>query len=502
VRRSLDARPRRSSPAVVLQVEADVSGRIRSSLNRLRNVELRIPKVENADDVPRFVAPKHRPVVVGAGPAGLMAAYHLALAGLKPILIERGGKAEDRKLAVDAFWKLGKLNPESNALFGEGGAGLFSDGKLTARSKDRPRVRRFCETLVACGASSDILIDSEPHVGSDKLLEIVPRLRMLIEKHGGELRYDTRLEDISFDDGRLVSVVAGGASIETRHLVLCVGHSARDVYHLLADRGVALEAKPFAIGVRLELPQSQIDKAQYGRFFGHSGLKPASFKLTRKPEGDALACYSFCMCPGGLVIPCANENGMLTTNGMSYSARDGFWGNAAFIVPVDPKTFGDAAHSGDHPALAGVRFQETIEKAAYSAAGGDFNVPAARLTDFLADRISVDLPDTRSCSKSVPASFAEILPASILSTLKVAVPRMLRQLNGCKLDDALLYAAETRSSSPIRILRDDECRSLSHPDLYPAGEGSGYAGGIVSSAIDGLKAAEMLVQALASDASR
>jgi uncharacterized protein len=495
VRRSLDARPRRSAPAVVLQVEVDISSR-RLDMKRLRNVEKRVANPAPIVARPRFISPANRPVVVGAGPAGLMAAYHLALSGLKPILVERGGKAAERKEHVDAFWKRGELNPESNTLFGEGGAGLFSDGKLTARSKDRPRVRLFCETLVACGASPDILIDAEPHVGSDKLLEIVPRLRMLIEEHGGEFRYNTKLEQIAFDGNRLDSIVAGGQRIETRHLVLAVGHSARDVYHLLADAGVGLESKPFAIGVRLELPQAQINQAQYGRFAGHLQMRAANFKLTRKPEGDAAACYSFCMCPGGLVIACAHEAGMMTTNGMSYSARSGVWGNAAFIVPVPIETFEGSVAEAGHAALAGIRFQEAIERAAYEEGGGAFGVPAARLTDFLNDRVSADLPDGRSCPTSCPADFNKILPAFIVDTLKSAIPRMLRQLNGCNLDDVLLYAAETRSSSPVRMLRDEQCRSVSHPDLYPAGEGSGYAGGIVSSAVDGLKAAEMLVQGL------
>ncbi|MBT3192496.1 MAG: NAD(P)-binding protein [Verrucomicrobia bacterium] len=498
VRRSLDARPRRSAPAVVLQVEVQSRGRL--NLKRLRNVERLVLAPTVVPAYPRIGKTEYRPVVVGAGPAGLMAAYHLALAGAKPLLIERGGRAEERQQDVAAFWRTGTFNPESNVLFGEGGAGLFSDGKLTARSKDRPRVRRFCETLVACGASADILIDSEPHVGSDKLLQIVPRLRALIEEHGGEVCYHTKLEDITFRGTHLDSIVAGGKRIETRHLLLAVGHSARDVYHLLAKRGVALESKPFAVGVRLELPQEQINFAQYGRFAGNPHLRAASFKLTRRPEGDAAACYSFCMCPGGMVICCASEDGMMTTNGMSLSARSQFCGNAAFIVPVQPETMQGAARAGEHEALAGIRFQETIERAAYEAGGGLFAVPAVRLMDFLADRVSDDLPEPRSCSKAVPADFSEVLPPFVVSTLKSAIPRMLRELNGCKLEDVVLYAAETRSSSPVRILRDEQCCSASHRGLYPAGEGSGYAGGIVSSAVDGLRAAEMLVQRLALDA--
>lgn len=498
-KRSLDSRPRRPAPAFVLQVEAEVTDQLRLAVKRLTNVEEVAPTKLVDYELPKFVKPEFRPVVVGAGPAGLMAAYHLAVVGLKPILIERGGKAEDRKPVVDEFWRSGKFDPENNALFGEGGAGLFSDGKLTARSKDKPRIRLFFETLVKCGASKDILIDSEPHLGSDKLLEITPNLRSLIIENGGEIKYNSRLEHILFDNNRLDSIVAGGQKIKTRHLILATGHSARDVYQLLAEAGVSLEAKPFAVGLRLELPQEQIDAAQYGQFAGHSQLKAATFKLTRRPERDVRACYSFCMCPGGMVIACASQNGMLTTNGMSYAARSGFYGNAGFIVPIEPEDYKNEENSLKYDALAGISFQEKIEKAAFIEGGSNFAVPATRLADFLADKISTELPKNRSCKLSKPADFNKILPEFIINTLKSAIPRMLKELNGVNPQDAILYAAETRSSSPIRVLRNEMCQSVSHPDIFPAGEGAGYAGGIVTSAIDGLKTAEMLVQSLSED---
>jgi uncharacterized FAD-dependent dehydrogenase len=492
-RRSLDARPRRPTPVFILHLEAILPDNLKK--NVMRNHDAEIVSSESAanNSLPEFQVPENRPVVVGAGPAGLMAAYHLAMMGLKPLIIERGTRAEDRQQIVDEFWRNGKFNPENNVLFGEGGAGLFSDGKLTARSKDRPRIRLFFETLLACGAPKDIMIDSEPHIGSDKLFEIVPELRRQIEAKGGEFRFNLRLEHILCDGNQLNSVVASGEKFKTAHLILATGHSARDVYQLLAEANVALESKPFAVGIRLELPQQQIDRAQYGEFAGHPKLGAASFKLTRKPEAQARACYSFCMCPGGLVISCASENSMLTTNGMSYAARSGPWGNAAFIVPVMPEDY-----LGENPddALAGISFQKKIEAAAFNAGGGNFAVPAARLEDFLADRVSADLPTNRSCKLARPANFAEILPDFVLTTLKSAIPAMLNELNGVNQKDAIVYAAETRSSSPIRIVRDETGQSSSHRGIFPAGEGAGYAGGIVSSAVDGLKAAEQLIESL------
>jgi uncharacterized FAD-dependent dehydrogenase len=494
-RRSLDARPRRPAPVFVLQLEMVVSDKIAKSVQRLKDVEIPRPDSLASDHLPEFKQPEFRPVVVGAGPAGLMAAYHLAVFGLKPIIIERGCRAEDRKPLVDEFWRTGKFDKESNALFGEGGAGLFSDGKLTARSKDKPRMRTFFETLVTCGAPEDILIDSEPHLGSDKLLEIIPKMRELIEDKGGEFRFNTRLEHIFFTEGKLDFIVADGQKIRTRHLILATGHSARDIYQLLAEAEVKLEAKAFAVGVRLEVPQKQIDASQYGEFAGHPLLKAASFKLTRKPENGTRACYSFCMCPGGLVIACASEPGMLTTNGMSYAARSGHYGNAAFIVPVQPEDYNDNNYKFE--AMAGISFQQAIEKAAFNEGGQDFKVPATRLNDFLADKISENLPSNRSCHSAKPADFRKILPDFVIETLKSAIPRMLKELDCVNPDDAILYAAETRSSSPIRVVRGEDCQSISHTGIFPAGEGAGYAGGIVSSAIDGLKTAEMLIKSLA-----
>lgn len=485
IRRSLDARKKEVEPRYILSVEIDYRG---------KPPRLQPNQVEKAPTPePKLVFPgagniEHPPVVIGAGPAGLMSALTLAEAGHKPLLIERGAETDDRSEQVKAFWKNGELDTESNVLYGEGGAGLFSDGKLTARSKDRASIRRFFKTLVACGASTDILIDAMPHIGSDDLTQIIPAIRNRIWELGGACAFNSRLEKIEVEDGVLRGVVVSGKAIRTDACFLATGHSARDVYSMLAQHNVALEAKPLAVGVRLEIPQHRIGAAQYGRWAKLPSLGSASFRLTRKEEGSARRCYSFCMCPGGLVISCASSEGLLTTNGMSLSARDKPFGNAAFLVPADLSDFAGVGSD----ALAGIEFQKKMERAAFEAGGSDYGVPAARLVDFLAGTAG-ELPTERSCTRAVPAVLQDMLPGFVSDTLQSAIPNMLRELNGAKLEEATLYAAETRSSAPVRILRGPTGESNSVKGLYPCGEGSGYAGGIVSSALDGMKAAEQFI---------
>ncbi len=494
-KRSLDARPRRVEPAFILQLEIHLKSHVEVNWAHNRDLdEIDPPKEVEEVTFPKFKEDRKRPIVIGAGPAGLMAAFHLSVMGFNPIVLERGSQAEERQDQVTAFWRGGAFNPESNTLFGEGGAGLFSDGKLTARSKDKPRIRLFLQTLVRCGAPKEILMDSEPHVGSDNLLRIVPNLRRMIEENGGEIKFNSPVTDISIDDGKVSGVSCGFSYYPTDDIILATGHSARDVYRMLSSKGVALESKPSAIGIRLEVPQHQIDSSQYGKFAGHKAMGAANFKLTRKGDDRTRACYSFCMCPGGLTISCASEKDGLTTNGMSYSSRSGFYGNAAFIVPVGPEDYGMYEGPDKAPELAGLNFQAHIEQAAYKAGGNGFSLPALRLQDFLADRVSEDLPEGRSCKRSRPADFRSILPEFIIKTLKKTIPPMLRQLKSVDQAEAIMYAAETRSSSTVRILRDDTGQSPNVLGLYPTGEGSGYAGGIVSSAVDGLKAAETLVE--------
>ncbi|PKL41887.1 MAG: hypothetical protein CVV41_17115 [Candidatus Riflebacteria bacterium HGW-Riflebacteria-1] len=495
VKRSIDARPRRPAPVFVASVQLELADRFRLPAWLKKDVEVleTEPALVSAPTRPSLKSGAPRPIVVGAGPAGLMAAYHLAVMGLKPILIERGDRADRRKTVVDQFWRDGTFDPQNNALYGEGGAGLFSDGKLTARSKDRPRIRLFFETLVQCGAPRDILIDSEPHMGSDVLLKVVGNMRRMIEEAGGETYYNTALTGICCENGAISGIKCGTREFATDRLILATGHSAHDIYSLLHQNQVALESKPLAIGIRLEAPQKQINVSQYGEFAAHPRLKAASFRVTRRPESGVRACYSFCMCPGGLVICCASEDGALTTNGMSYSGRDSIWGNAAFIVPVEPEDFADMIANGSAPQLAGLHFQQKIEEAAFRAGGGGFAVPALMLKDFLDAKISAELPANRSCPRSRPADFDAILPEFITRTLRQSIPSMLRELGSISPADCIVYAAETRSSSAVRVLRDESGQSENMRGLFPAGEGAGYAGGIVSSAVDGLKAAEQLI---------
>ncbi len=485
LRRSLDARKKEKKPLYILSVEVAYSGK--PPIMKPGQIE-EAPLPKAPPDFPRVGKTGHPPVVIGAGPAGLMAALTLAEAGRKPLLIERGAETKDRERQVEAFWKEGKLDEESNVLYGEGGAGLFSDGKLTARSKDRGRIRRFFETLVACGASPDILIDAMPHIGSDDLTRIIPAIRNRIWELGGACAFNSRLEGLRIEEGVLRGIVASGKEIRTDACFLATGHSARDVYGLLANNGVPLEAKPFAVGVRLEVPQRRIDVAQHGKWAGLPMLGSASFRLTRREEANARRCYSFCMCPGGLVIPCASSKGLMTSNGMSLSARDKPFGNAAFLVPVEPSDFHTCA-SVKNPILAGIEFQKKMERAAFKAGGASYGLPAARLVDFLEGKKS-DLPSERSCLHASPALLQDILPEFVFQTLESALPHMLRELNGTPLEEAILYGAETRSSSPVRVLRNTNGESTGVQGLFPCGEGAGYAGGIVSSALDGMKTVE------------
>jgi len=493
VHRSIDARQKQKAPYFVLSIELDLAdtgiySRNKKLLEAVTTVSSNLTspvQITNSRD-------RAKPIVVGAGPAGLMAAFALAEAGLKPLLIERGEAVEHREKSVREFWTEGVLNEESNALFGEGGAGLFSDGKLTSRSKDRPRLRRFLDTLVRCGAPENILIDAEPHLGSDQLAAIVPRLRKEIIKLGGEVRFNSRLEDLSVTQGSLISVKVNGDQIPTDSCVLATGHSARDIYKMLASGGIPMEAKSFAIGVRLELPQKIINQAQWKQWASHPRLGAASFRLTRKEEMGLRSCYTFCMCPGGIVIGCSSSHGLLTTNGMSLSKRDTAYGNAAFLVPVHLDDI--PVSSDDEPAiLDGYKFQESIERLAFAAGGSDYGLPASLLSNFLEGTISDQLLEKRSIKKAIPADIRKILPSFICDTLTHAIPKMLKQLSVDSYEDVLLYSAETRSSSPIRITRNLEGYSTGVHGLIPCGEGAGYAGGIVSAGIDGLKAAETII---------
>lgn len=493
VRRSLDSRQHaREAPSYVFTVDVEIPDAV-------------VPKVLPRDVGPvpppaepsRRLAsrPANRPVVVGSGPAGLLAALTLAEGGACPLLIERGAPADLRSRQVRAFWDEGLLDPESNVLYGEGGAGLFSDGKLMARTKDRGRMQRVFAAFVAAGADPDIQVEAEPHLGTDHLLELIPRMRQRILDLGGEIRFNARLEALEVEDGRLRGLVVNGQTMAADHCVLATGHSAGDVHELLARARVRLEMKAMAIGVRLELPQRRVDVAQFGRYAGDPRLGAASFRVTWAPEVSGLrSVHSFCMCPGGEVIACASDPGALTTNGMSYAARGGPCANAAFLVPVGPEDYGPAESAGD--ILAGIRYQRQWERRAFQAGGGRYAMPAQRLADFLKGRRSADLPPVRSGGRAVPGELNALLPSIVAESLRSALPAMVKELGNPDLGEVLLYGIETRSSSPVRIVRGDDLQSLSTRGLYPCGEGAGYAGGITSSAIDGLKAAEAILSAL------
>ncbi len=484
VRRSIDAR---GKPVFSLTVEFDLTGDLDDDGKKLlRPADDDVPLIRAASGGMRSSL---RPVVIGAGPSGLMAALFLARSGAFPVLYERGCPVVARAPHVAEFWKSGTLRAESNVLFGEGGGGLFSDGKLTTRSKDERRARFFLETLRQCGAPPSVLVDAEPHLGTDALGEIIPRLRKAILAEGGEIHFNSCLTGLHIEDGRLAGVSINGADHETACCVLATGHSARDVYRLLHRSGVTLEPKPFAMGVRVEVSQSKIDAALWGRSAGHPRLGPAGFRLTRKQDRHLRACYTFCMCPGGTVVSCASSDGMLTTNGMSSAARSQPFGNAAFLVPVVPEDF-RAFRADDAPALAGCDMQMHFESMAYSAAGEDYSIPAATLSDFMRGKAGAALPEPRSFIRVKPAPVHTLLPEYVREPLVHWIPRMLEKITGPDYENVLVYGPETRSSSPVRIVRDDNRESVAAKGLYPCGEGAGYAGGIVSSAIDGIRAAE------------
>ncbi|MDF8333839.1 NAD(P)/FAD-dependent oxidoreductase [Novosphingobium cyanobacteriorum] len=436
-----------------------------------------------------------RPVVIGAGPCGLLAALILAQMGFRPIIIERGKAVRERTKDTWGLWRRSVLTPESNVQFGEGGAGTFSDGKLYSRIKDpRHLGRKVLVEFVKAGAPDDILTEAHPHIGTFRLVTMVMSIRETIESLGGEYRFGTRVDDFEVEERegerRLKGLhLSNGEFLPASHVVMAVGHSARDTFQVLHDRGVHVEAKPFAIGVRIEHPQGWIDTARYGPFAGNKILGPAAYALSHQAKSTGRTVYSFCMCPGGRVVAATSEEGRVVTNGMSQYSRAEFNANSGLVVDIDP--------SRDYPGgpLAGVDFQRKWESLAFTAGGSNYRAPGQKLGDLVAGRASegdfgsvvpsyqpgVTLTDLNRC-----------LPDYVIESLREALPVFGRQVPGYDHPDVIMTGVETRTSSPVRIRRGPDCQSVNTRGLYPAGEGAGYAGGILSAAVDGIKVAEAL----------
>ncbi len=433
--------------------------------------------------------PKHkeRPVIIGFGPGGMFAGHVLAKAGLEPLILERGYSVEDRQKAVYDFSTKGVLDIKSNIQFGEGGAGTFSDGKLTTGIKDI-RCNYVLEQLVRYGAPKDILYLAKPHIGTDKLVEIVANLRNDIISMGGEIRFDSKVSDIIIDKGAVKGVVVNGDEIPAKYVVLAIGHSARDTFEMLYKKGVSMEQKPFAMGVRIEHSQEMINKVQYGKFAKY--LPAADYKLVAHlPNGRSA--YTFCMCPGGYVVAASSEKESVVTNGMSCYDRDGANANSALLIGIDTADFASSY------ALAGVELQRELEHKAYIAGGKNYHAPVQRVGDMLKGMATTRLGSVAPTYKPgvTPSDLSKIFPDYMYVSLQLALKEMDKKIQGFACEDAVMTAVESRSSSPVRILRGNDFCSLNVKGLIPCGEGCGYAGGIMSAAVDGIKCAEKIIEA-------
>lgn len=494
-------------------LKADLSGRLGVDANAIKhitvvrrsidarqrqvmvNLSLRVYVDETPSETSLIVPVDYRPlstdrqaVVVGAGPAGLFAALRLIELGIRPVVVERGKDVDSRRKDMAAIAREGTVNPDSNYCFGEGGAGAYSDGKLYTRSKKRGSIDKILNIFAQHGASEDILVDAHPHIGTDKLPGVIKAMRETIIRCGGEVRFETRVTDLVSDGDVVKGVVTADGSRIDGPVILATGHSARDVYRMLHSRGVLMEPKGLAIGVRLEHPQKLIDCLRYHSKEGRGKYLPAA-EYTMLTRVDDRAVYSFCMCPGGFIIPAASEPGQLVVNGMSPSNRGTRWANSGMVVEILPEDV-PAAEEGSET-LKMMHFQEHIEKAFWEEAGRTQNAPAQRMADFVASRPSADLPATSYAPGIHPARIDKLLPKGIARRLQQGFRDFDRKNRGFLTNEAVLIGAETRTSSPLRIPRDPE--TLAHKELrglFPCGEGAGYAGGIVSAAIDGDRAAD------------
>lgn len=473
IRRSIDARQRE----VMLNL----------------TVGIHVDKIEEKEKVftpaYRDVSGAEPVIIVGAGPGGLFAALRLIERGCRPIVLERGKTVEERKKDLNRLYKTGLVDEDSNFGYGEGGAGTFSDGKLFTRSKKRGDVRRVLEILVYHGANENILVDAHPHVGTDKLSGVIVNIRKTIEKFGGEIRFNTRVTDLLIRGQKVCGVVAGDKEIMARNVILATGHSARDIYHMLQERCVRMESKDFAVGLRLEHPQQDIDCMQYHSRTGRGPWLPAAeYSFVTNIDGRGV--YSFCMCPGGIVVPAATGPGQQVVNGMSSSYRNTAWANSAMVTAIGQVELERMQYKG---LFAGIEFQEALERKAWEEGGGGLYAPAQVLTDFLSGRLSNSLPST-SYKPGVKSSLISgWLPGLVRRRLADGLKYFGQRARGFVSDKALLLGVETRTSSPLRIPRNEQYMHPEIAGLYPCGEGAGYAGGIISAAMDGEKCAENVV---------
>lgn len=494
-KRSYDARRGVMSLAYIIDMEVEGEARL---LARFKGNAHVLP---TPDTSYHFVtqAPatlKKRPLVVGFGPCGLLAALVLAQMGFKPIVLERGKKVRERTKDTWGLWRKNVLNPESNVQFGEGGAGTFSDGKLYSQIKDpRHLGRKVLTEFVKAGAPEEILFIAKPHIGTFRLVSMVEKMRAEIEALGGEIRFQQRVTDLHIDNGHIRGVtLADGSQIEADHVILALGHSARDTFEMLHQRGVFMEAKPFSVGFRIEHPQTMIDKARWGKYAGHPILGAADYKLVHHAS-NGRAVYSFCMCPGGQVVAATSEEGRVVTNGMSQYSRAERNANSGMVVSINPE---------DYPGgpLAGIAFQRALESHAYVLGGSTYEAPAQLVGDFLAGRASTAVGSVEpSYQPGVHwTDLSTALPDFAIAAMREALPEFGKKIRGYDMHDAVLTGVETRTSSPLRITRGEDLQSLNVKGLYPAGEGAGYAGGILSAGVDGIRVAEAVALNMAAQA--
>jgi len=499
-KRSHDARGRGSIRAVyTVDVDVDQDTEVELLHRHESDQQIRVtPDMEYRPVAQAKVRPRPRPVVIGMGPCGLFAGLVLAEMGFEPLILERGKKVRERTVDTFAFWRKRELDPESNVQFGEGGAGTFSDGKLYSQIRDPNHYgRKVMNEFVAAGAPAEILYEARPHIGTFKLVKVVETMRRKIESLGGEIRFQTRVEGFEIDSGHLRGLsLSTGKQIAADQVILAVGHSARDTFHTLHALGVAIDAKPFSIGFRVEHPQTQIDACRFGRHAGHEALGAADYRLSYACQNPALegrTVYSFCMCPGGTVVAAASEPGRVVTNGMSQYDRSERNANAGIVIDIDPRN--------DFPGgpLAGVELQRRFESAAFQAGGGDYSAPGQLVGDLLAGRASTTLGKvTPSYKPGVQlGDLRECAPEFVIDAIREAIPHFERKLRGFGREDAIFTGVETRTSSPIRIRRNEDHESENVRGLYPAGEGAGFAGGILSAGVDGIRVAESVARKLA-----